>query len=70
MEIVAQDNGPVADEAAVVECVHHWVLTDVPAQRLSRDVLSRHPNCIGRPSTCKRCGATKLQTERVWDSWG
>lgn len=49
------------------ECAHHWVLENGRAVRLSRDLVMKHPNCIGRQSTCKKCGAEKVQLEKVWD---
>lgn len=52
-------------EAAV--CRHHWVIESKKALRLSREVVMKHPNCIGRESRCKKCGAEKIHLEKVWD---
>lgn len=54
-------------ETEVTSCAHHWVLDSSRAMRLPREAIVRHPNCIGRPSVCKKCGSEKIHYEKVWD---
>lgn len=54
-------------EQAAQECAHHWILENGRAVKLSREITMKHPNCIGRQSRCKLCGAEKVHPEKVWD---
>lgn len=54
-------------ETEAPECAHHWVLEHGRAVKLSRDIIMKHPNCIGRPAKCKKCGAETVKLEKVWD---
>lgn len=54
-------------ETGASECVHHWVLEHGRTVKLQRDVVMKHPNCIGRQGRCKGCGAEKVLLEKVWD---
>mgnify|MGYP006895928454 CR=1 FL=1 len=65
---MATDSGSISEEGMTPQkCVHRWVMDSSRVVRLTRDRASQHPNCVGRPSTCRLCGESRVHPERVWD---
>lgn len=59
----------VEDTEEQSNCVHHWIIPENDkAVRLSKEVKNKHPNCLGRKATCKKCQKDTVLLERVWEN--